>query len=68
MIGIGSDCLVKKLDIKGFSWFDKILIRIIIWYFKKRNTSVTFHKPRIKSNYPNCKLIIKSSGNLGINA
>ena len=64
MIGIGSNCPTTKLEIRGFSKFDTVLIRILKWYFNKKGFSFTvFNK---SYNNPSDRLYIVSNGNVGI--
>ena len=49
-IGIGNQTPVKKLDIQGYNKIDTILIRIICWYFSRKNIQVIFlREPKVET-------------------
>jgi len=64
-IGIGSQTPVKKLDVKGYSKTDTIIIRIICWYFHRKNIGVSFFR-RSEMNDPSSTLHISTNRNVGI--
>lgn len=62
---IGTTTPTKKLDINCYSRIDTIIIRLIYWYFNKKNITVLFINKRYE-NKPCEKLYISSNGNIGI--
>lgn len=66
-IGIEANTPFKKLEVKGYNWFDTILIKLIVKYFDKKSVSVSFYKVSASGAInPAENLHIFSSGNIGI--
>lgn len=54
---------LKKLDIRGYSVIDTNIIRLIRWYFNKKNVTILFFH---KSEMINPNENLRVNGNVGI--